>query len=390
MLGIHFIDYNSSTPLDKQVLIAMEPYFGEIFGNASSRDHKYGWDAAEVVEDARWHVAELIGARTNEIIFTSGATESLTLALKGACWKAQFSFTSVVTCVTEHEAVLETCRQLNRVVGTLVHILPVDSMGRLDVEGFAYVLKKNPKAMCAVMLANNEVGTLQPIKAIAENVHQSGGVLLSDITQAVGKIPVNVNDFGIDLAAFSSHKIYGPKGVGALFLRGGVSSWDLEPLIPGGGQECGLRGGTLNVPGIVGFGEACRIAKVELETEAHRVKTLRDGLERKILKQVPDTWVNGDPLNRLGNTTNIGFKHVDARTLIRDMHDIAVSTQSACASRKKGPSHVLKALGLTDDEAYSCIRFSLGRFTTEREIDYVFEKVSSSVEKIRRNQRIEV
>ncbi len=233
------------------------------------------------------------------------------------------------------------------------------------------------------MLANNEIGNIHPVRQVAEFAHAAGALFFSDITQAAGKIPVDVRAMGIDLAAFSAHKLYGPKGVGALFIRSGEPRIELEPLIVGGGQERGLRAGTLNVPGIVGFGEACRIAKLEMAEESKRVGRLRDKLENSLLAEIPDIWINGDRQNRLPNTTNIGFRGVDARTLIRDMHDIAVSTKSACSSGQPGPSHVLKAIGLTDDEAYSCIRFSLGRFTTEQEIDYAIAKVVASVRKLR-------
>jgi cysteine desulfurase len=240
------------------------------------------------------------------------------------------------------------------------------------------------RAVVALMLGNDEIGNIHPVREIAAIAHNLDCVVFSDITQAVGKIAVDVRAEGIDLAAFSAHKLYGPKGVGALFIRAGDPKVDLQALIVGGGQERGLRAGTLNVPGIVGFGEACRIAKWEMKDETERVRKLRDKLENTLLTELPDTWINGDKKNRLPNTINIGFRVVDGRTLIRDMHDIAVSTRSACSSGSAGPSHVLKAMGLPDDEAYSCIRFSPGRFTTEEEIDYTIEKVISSVRKLRK------
>jgi cysteine desulfurase len=236
------------------------------------------------------------------------------------------------------------------------------------------------------MLANNEIGAIHPIHRFAEAAHSARAIFFSDLTQAAGKVSIDVRELGVDLAAFSGHKIYGPKGVGALFIRGGEPEIKLDPFVVGGGHERGLRAGTLNVPGIVGFGEACRIAAEEMETEAPRVKRLRDKLEEAILAEIPNTWVNGDRINRICNTTNIGFKGVDARTLIRNMHDIAVSTQSACSSGSGRPSHVLKAIGLSDEDAYSCIRFSLGRFTTEEEIDYTIDKVIKSVHKLRRQK----
>ena len=234
------------------------------------------------------------------------------------------------------------------------------------------------------MSANNEIGTIHPITEIARLVHAAGAIFLCDITQAVGKMPMDVHANSIDIAAFSAHKMYGPKGVGALFIRGGEPKIELEPLILGGGQERGLRGGTLNVPGIVGFGEACRIAQLEWKPEMERVERLRNRLEQTLMAELPDLWINGDRKNRIPNTSNIGFAGIDARTLIRDMHDIGVSTRAACSSGHTGPSHVLKAIGLTDDEAYACVRFSLGRFTTEDEVDYAINKIIASIHKLRR------
>ncbi len=377
-----FLDYNSTTPVDQRVLSAMQPFFREAYGNASSRDHAFGWDAAEAVEDARLHSANLINANPNEVFFTSGATESINLTLTGAGQLSKRA--DIIAACTEHDAVLATCRHLEECCDRTLEYLPVDSFGHVNQNDLADRLAAKTTSAVAIMLANNEIGTICPIREISEIVHHAGGLFLSDITQAIGKLPVDVQADGIDLAAFSAHKIYGPKGVGALYIRGGLEKIPLKPLIVGGGQERGLRGGTLNVPGIVGFGEACRIATDEIQEEADRVRKLRDKLEQAILSQVPDTWVNGDTANRIGNTTNVGFRGVQARALIRDMHDIAVSTQAACSTGAKGPSHVLKAIGLTDDEAYSCIRFSLGRFTSEDEIDYTIGKVITSVHKLRR------
>ena len=266
---------------------------------------------------------------------------------------------------------LETCRDLEMSDAVQIDYLPLDSSGRVERHALATYLEPGAEVL-ALMVGNNEIGSIHPLTESASIAHASGVSVFSDITQAVGKIPVDVYAEGIDLAAFSAHKIYGPKGIGALFMRGG-------------GQERGLRSGALNVPGIVGFGEACRIAMEEMNEEAQRVGGLRDKLEQVLFGELADIWINGDKQSRLPNTTNIGFRDVDARTLIRDMHDIAVSTRSACSSGATGPSHVLKAIGLTDDEAYSCIRFSLGRFTTEEEIDYTIEKVMASVRKLRKN-----
>ena len=273
--------------------------------------------------------------------------------------------------MAEHEAVLGACRALETSDAVQVYYLPVDSSGSIPSRALETCLELEAAAL-ALMIGNNEIGSIHPLREAASIARARNVCVFSDITQAVGKIPVDVHAEGIDLAAFSAHKIYGPKGIGALFIRDS-------------GQERGSRTGTLNVPGIVGFGEACRLAKHELADEAQRSEKLRDKLEQGLLAELPDVWINGDRRNRLPNTSNIGFRGVDARTLIRDMHDVAVSTRSACSSGSAGPSHVLKAIGLTDDEAYSCVRFSLGRFTTKEEIDYAVENVITSVKKLRRN-----
>ena len=278
---------------------------------------------------------------------------------------------------------LETAQQLTHQMRQSVLFLPVDTQGHITVDALGETLTTTQTLVVALMYANNEIGTLHPIRPIADLAHRFGALLCVDATQAVGKIPVDVQQDGIDLMAFSAHKIYGQKGVGALYIRGGATSITLAPLIVGGGQEYGLRSGTLNVPGIVGFGEACRLAKEEMAEESGRVSRLRDLLERSLLASLDDVTVNGDQTHRLPNTTNIMFRGVDARTLIRDMHCIAVSTKSACSSHTSGPSHVLKAIGLTDDEAYSSIRFSLGRFTTEEDINFTIERVVASVKKLR-------
>jgi cysteine desulfurase len=363
-----YLDYNATTPVDERVLTRMLPFFSERFGNVASRDHAFGWDAAEAVEEAREYVADLINAKPQEIVFTSGATESISCALRRVTGLKRPC--RLITCLTEHEAVLKSCRALEMSGAIRTEYLPVDDSGR--VQSYTLDACLEPEAsVLALMRANNETGSIHPIREATSIAHARDVCVFSDITQAVGKIPVDVYAEGIDLAAFSAHKIYGPKGIGALFIRGG-------------GLERDRRPGTLNVPGIVGFGEACRLAKRELEGEAERIVKLRDKLERSLLGELSEVWINGDKQDRLPNTSNIGFRGVDSRTLIRDMTDIAVSTRSACSSGSSGPSHVLKAIGLTDNEAYSCIRFSLGRFTTEEEIDYTLERVISSVRKLRR------
>lgn len=378
-----YLDYNATTPLDPRVAAVMQPWLGELFGNPSSRDHRWGWDAAEAVEDARSTVADVIHAHTNEIIFTSGATEGLNTVIKGFVGFCDWEHKKIIICATEHDAVLTPCHQLAKATGIEVQILGVDHRGHIDLEQLAAILCTHKQTLVALMAANNEIGTIHPIDEIAWLVHAAGAIFLCDITQAVGKMPMDVHANGIDIAAFSAHKMYGPKGIGALFIRGGDPKIELEPLIVGGGQERGLRGGTLNVPGIVGFGEACRIAQLEWNSEAERVERLRNRLEQTLMAELPDMWINGDRENRIPNTSNIGFAGVDARTLIRDMHDIAVSTRAACSSGHSGPSHVLKAIGLKDDVSYACIRFSLGRFNKEDEVDYAINKVIATAHKLR-------
>jgi len=381
-----YIDYNSTTPVAPRISGVMQPWLHYSFGNPSSRDHSWGWDASEAVENARLALAGFVNCAAAEISFTSCATESITTVIKGFVSLNNFERKKIITCATEHDAVLAPIRQLQKLTGIEIDILPVDRLGRLDLGRLETALSSDKHMLVALMAANNETGTIHPIQAISDIAHAAGALFLCDITQAAGKLPIDVRADGIDFAAFSAHKMYGPKGVGALFVRGGDPRTELEPLIIGGGQERGLRGGTLNVAGIVGFGEACRIASTVMLEEAGRVQRLRDRLENSILSEVPGTWISGDRNNRIYNTTNIGFWDIDARTLIRDMHDIAVSTRAACSSKSAGPSHVLKAIGLSDEEAYSCIRFSLGRFTKEEEIDYAIKKVITSAHKLRRQR----
>ncbi len=340
-----------------------------------------GWDAANAVEEARSSIGQLVGASSGSLIFTSGATESLATVIRGFVGYSHWHQCKLVTCKTEHSAVLEACEQMHRLTKVELCVLPVDHNDLCDLDDLRSNVMTEKRCLIAVMVANNEVGTIAQVEEIGRIACGTRAKFLCDVTQAVGKMPIDIERWQVDFAAFSSHKFYGPKGVGALAIRKGV---ELEPLVVGGGQERGLRGGTLNVPGIVGFGEACRIAKEDMESDIERIARLRDRLEATLLSELPDIWINGEGAERLCNTSNIGFRGVDARTMIRDMYDIACSTKSACSSGEAGPSHVLKAIGLTDDEAYSCIRFSLGRFTTEQEIDYAIEKIVGSVRKLRR------
>jgi cysteine desulfurase len=379
-----YLDYNATTPLDPRVLDAMLPYLTHVFGNASSRDHAFGWDAADAVERARRHVADLIDATPHEIVFTSGATEAVGLALQGRFASARPAAPAVVVCATEHEAVLQSCELLRRRGHVRMHPLGVDREGVVDLDALKRMIDEHRPRLVAAMAANNETGVMHPLAQISEIAHAAGALVFSDLTQAAGKVPIDVRTLGVDLGALSAHKLYGPKGVGALFVRGGEAAIELDPVIAGGGQERGLRGGTLNVPAIVGFGEACRLAGLEREAEAERLRALRDRLEARIGERVPGTWINGASADRLPNTSSIGFRGIDARTLIREMRDIAVSTRSACSTGAQRASHVLRAMGLNDAEAYACVRFSLGRFTSAEEIETTVARTAEAAEAIRR------
>jgi cysteine desulfurase len=377
-----YLDYNATTPIDPRVLEKMMPFLEHEYGNAASRDHALGWNAAEAVEEARFHVAELINAKPSEITFTSGATESINMALKGLVWASSSPTKRIVTSAAEHEAVLGACQQLARHAGTEVRYLPVDSCARISPRDLERELEGRPSSIVAIMAANNEVGTIHPIAQLAAIAHAAGALFFTDATQAVGKIPINVRHIDADLLAFSSHKIYGPKGVGALFVRGIVPTIDLEPLIVGGGHERGLRAGTANVPAIVGFGHACRLAALELPEEEERIRRLRTSFEARIADVTTGVRVNAVVAERLPGTTSAVFPGIDARVLLRAAWSIAASTKSACASGDPRPSHVLKAIGLSDDEAYSTVRFSLGRFTTDNDIERAATCVSTSAQKL--------
>jgi cysteine desulfurase len=381
-----YLDCNATTPLDPRVRATCQPWLDDRFGNASSRDHRFGWEAADAVEAARDAIADATGGLPTASVFVSGATEALNTVLRSYVGFERWQDKKIITCATEHEAVLATCCYLCAETGVSLEILPVDSAGRLDLGQLSAALLAQPGALVALMTANNEIGTLHPIREIARLVHTAGGVLLSDAAQSMCRHSFHASNDEIDFVAVSSHKVYGPKGVGALVGRAAETMRELRPLVLGGGQERGLRGGTVNVAGIVGFGEACRLGREEFEADVHRIAYLRDRLEAGIVSQVPDTWINGDPEHRLCNTSNIGFKGVEGRTLLRDMHDVAASTRSACATGNVGPSHVLKALGLSDADAYACVRFSLGRFTTQDEIDYAIDKVVYSAHRLRRSK----
>lgn len=382
-----YLDYNSTTPCDPRVLQEMLPFFTEKFGNASSKTHVFGWQAEEAVDLAREQTAALIGAEANEVVFTSGATEADNLALKGVFEMFASKGNHIITCNIEHKAVLDTCKHLEK-SGAEVTYLNADANGLISAGQVEEAIKPNT-ILVAIMYANNEIGTIMPVREIGLIANKHKVLFFSDATQAVGKIPVNVNEDHIDLMSFSSHKMYGPKGVGALYVRRKNPRVKLTAQIDGGGHEKGMRSGTLNVPGIVGFGKACEISKYELQPDYGRLLKLRDTLENELL-QLNGVFVNGSREYRLPNVSNLSFKNVEGQAVMMSNKNIAVSSGSACTSASLEPSYVLKALGLSDDLAHSSIRFSLGRFTTKEEIDYTIEQVSKSVIHLREMNPVEI
>ncbi|RXF67412.1 IscS subfamily cysteine desulfurase [Arcticibacter tournemirensis] len=375
-----YLDHNATTPMDPLVLEAMIPYFTKKFGNPASRNHAFGWIAEEAVDLAREQVSKLIGASDKEIIFTSGATEADNLAIKGVFEMYREKGNHIVTYVTEHKAVIDTCKHLEK-LGAEITYLAVNSDGLIDLKELESVLNERT-ILVSIMYANNETGVIQPIREISELVHRHGSLLFTDATQAVGKIPVDVNEDGIDLMAFSAHKMYGPKGVGGLYVRRKNPRVRITAQIDGGGHERGLRSGTLNVPGIVGLGKACELCRTGMEEEVRRLSYLRDKLENSLL-ELEETCLNGNKEQRLPGITNISFSHAESDGLIMAMKDIAVSSGSACTSASIEPSHVLKGMGLSDSLAHSSIRFGLGRFTNEEEIDFVIEQTQKAVKQLR-------
>lgn len=375
-----YLDNNSTTPLDPAVLEAMLPYFREKFGNAASTTHAFGWVADQAVADAREQVAALIGAEAGEMVFTSGATEAINLALKGVFETYRGKGNHIITASTEHKAVLDTCHHLT-LQGARITMLPVQSDGLLDPDELSKHLGPETILVC-VMMANNETGVIQPVREFADRVHEAGALFMSDATQACGKIQVNVSDDHIDLLPFSAHKLYGPKGVGALYVRRKNPRVKLTAQIDGGGHEHGLRSGTLNVPGIVGFGKACSLASQKMWDDAQKMSVLRTKLEQALL-DFGNVSVNGNTKARLPNTTNLSFSGIRAPSLLKEVGDIALSTGSACSSALAEPSHVLRAMGLTDEIAYSSVRFSLGRFTTEEEIETSLIAFGRAIKKLR-------
>ncbi len=376
-----YLDNNATTPCDPRVVDTMVPYFTQNFGNAASRNHSFGWTAEEAVDYAREQVAKLIGADPKEIIFTSGATEGDNLAIKGVYEMYATKGNHIITTTIEHKAVLDTCKHLEK-QGAEVTYLEVGPDGMINLDELEKAI--TPKTiLVAIMYANNEVGTVNPMREISAIAKKHGVLVMSDAVQAVGKIPVDVNKDGIDLMAFTAHKMYGPKGVGALYVRRKNPRVKVTAQLDGGGHERGMRSGTLNVPGIVGFGKACEICMNEMASDTERIVKLRDKLENGLL-QLEESYLNGHKTNRLPHVSNISFKHVEGEGLLMGINKhIALSSGSACTSASLEPSYVLKALGLGDDLAHSSLRFGLSRFTTEEEVDYTIKAVSETVNKLR-------
>jgi cysteine desulfurase len=390
-----YMDYHATTPVDPRVIETMLPYFSEIFGNAASRTHGFGWEAEKAVETGREQVAQLVGAKAKEIIFMSGATEADNLAIRGVVEFYRDKGNHVVTQVTEHKAVLDTCRALEREGKATVTYLPVNRFGRVDLDDVRRAIT-DKTVLVSIMYVNNEIGTIQPITDIGKITREKGVLFHSDAVQGVGKLPLDVEEMNLDLVSLTAHKIYGPKGVGALYVRSRGPRVRLTPLIYGGGHERGMRSGTLNVPGIVGFGKAAELCRQSMADEGQRILRLRERLRSGIWSRLDEVYLNGDPTHRLPGNLNVSFAYVEGESLLMGLNGsvhpiaaaaslppIAVSSGSACTSATLEPSYVLKALGVGDDLAHTSIRFGLGRFTTEEEVDYVLERVVHEVTRLR-------
>ncbi|HET7205507.1 MAG TPA: IscS subfamily cysteine desulfurase [Terriglobales bacterium] len=376
-----YMDNHATTPVDPRVLEEMLPYFTDQFGNAASRNHAFGWAAEAGIETARERIAKLIGATPKEIIFTSGATESDNLAIKGVAEMYREKGNHIITAVTEHKAVLDTCKRLEK-YGYRVTYLPVQKDGLIDLDDLKRALD-DKTILVTIMAANNEIGVLQPVEQIGKLCRERGVIFHTDATQAVGKVPVDVNKQYLDLVSISAHKMYGPKGVGALYVRRKNPRVQISAIIDGGGHERGMRSGTLNVPGIVGLGKACAIASEEMAQESCRLAGLRNRLKDRIMGRLDEVYINGSLEQRLPGNLNISFAYVEGESLLMGINDVAVSSGSACTSATLEPSYVLKALGTGDDLAHSSIRFGLGRFNSEAEVDYVADRVCETVERLR-------
>jgi len=376
-----YMDNHATTPMDPRVLEEMLPYFREKFGNAASRNHSFGWVAEEGVETARERVAKLIGAATKEIIFTSGGTESDNLAIKGVAEMYKEKGNHIITAVTEHKAVLDSCKRLEK-NGYRVTYLPVQKDGLIDLEDLKHAMD-DKTILVTIMAANNEIGVIQAIAEIGKLCHERGVIFHTDAAQAVGRMPIDVIKQNIDLASISAHKMYGPKGTGALYVRRKNPSVQISAIIDGGGHERGMRSGTLNVPGIVGLGKACAIATEEMPHESCRLAGLRNRLKDRIMSRLDECYINGSMEHRLPGNLNVSFGHVEGESLLMGINDVAVSSGSACTSAMVEPSYVLKALGTGDDLAHSSIRFGIGRFNTDAEVDYVADRVVETVQRLR-------
>ena len=376
-----YLDNHATTPTDPRVLEAMLPYFTEVFGNAASRNHAFGWKAEEGVENARAAIAKLIGATPKEIIFTSGATESNNLAIKGVAEMYREKGNHIITQATEHKAVLDTCKRLEK-YGYEVTYLPVQKDGRIDLDDLRKAI--TPKTiLISIMYANNEIGVIQPIAEIGAIAKEKGVFFHTDGVQAAGKVPVDVQKDNIDMISLTAHKLYGPKGVGALYVRRRNPRVQLSAILDGGGHERGMRSGTLNVTGIVGFGKACEICQNEMPEESVKLARLRDRLKDNILSQLDEVYINGSMIHHLPHNINLSFAFVEGESMLMGINDIAVSSGSACTSATLEPSYVLKALGVGEDLAHTSIRFGIGRFNTEEEIDYVTARVVETVVRLR-------
>src|SRR6202142_3714771 len=376
-----YMDYHATTPVDPRVFEAMLPYFGARFGNAASRNHSFGWDAEQAVEKARKQIADLIGATPKEIVFTSGATESDNLAIKGVAEMYAERGNHIVSVTTEHKAVLDTCKKLRK-HGCDITLLAPGKDGLVDLDALSAAITEKT-VLVSVMFANNEIGVIQPIREIGRIAGEHGVLFHTDATQAVGKVPIHVDEDNIDLMSISAHKMYGPKGIGALYVRRKNPRVQLTAQMDGGGHERGMRSGTLNVPGIVGLGEACAICQVEMAEEAVRLAALRDRLKDRLLAGLDEIYINGSMEHRLAGNLNISFAYAEGESLLMGISDIAVSSGSACTSATLEPSYVLKALGVGEDLAHTSIRFGIGRFNTEEEVDYVVGRVVETVNRLR-------
>lgn len=376
-----YLDNHATTQVDPRVLQAMLPFFSEKFGNAASRSHQFGWEGEQAVEAAREQIAKLVGAGAKEIIFTSGATESDNLAIKGVAEACRDKGNHIITVASEHKAVLDSCKHLEK-QGYRVTYLSVASDGLLSLDDLKAAFG-DKTILVTVMYANNEVGVVQPVAEIGRLCHERGVLFHCDAVQAIGKIPVDVNRDGIDLMSITAHKLYGPKGTGALYVRSKIPHVQVAAQIDGGGHEHGMRSGTLNVPGIAGLGKACELAMEEMPMESPRIAALRDKLKHQLEENLDDVHVNGSIEHRLPGNLNIRFGGVDSESLLMGINDIAVSTGAACTAAKIEPSYVLKAMGLTDEQANSTLRFGIGRFNTEAEIDYTAERLIDTVKKLR-------